>query len=331
MNFLPEGMNIELTTKCPFGCPQCYCSLTGGKELPLGRAKEILDEAAEIGISHVELSGGETMCYSHIYELIEYAASLRIEPSIAVSGWGISDDSVKKLVKAGVSTIYVSLNAPDEKRNKISREGYDYSIRALETLQRQQYPETYINWVMHQRTTDCFPEMLKLAEQFNVKGILIIEPKPNSKGETDFYPSLDQMEQIAKEIKEYKGSVEILIQHCFSGLKILLGKSALLGNKNIGKYKGCTAGTVSLCVNVDGLFSPCRHLDYFEDRNSLADYWNNSPVLNDLRTLRNTKAGKCTGCIYAPFCRPCPSANVKQNNILEFGNEQCPIFYKTPF
>ena len=328
MEFLPEGMNMEVTTKCPFGCPQCYCSLTGGKELPLSRAKEILDEAATMGISHVELSGGETMCYSSIYELIAYAANLGIAPSIAVSGWGITDTSVKKLVQAGIDTIYVSLNAPDETRNKVTREGYVYSIHALEALQKNQFQETYINWVMHRCTADCFVEMIELAEQYGVKGILIIGPKPSSKGDTSFQPSLHQMEQLVKVIKEYTGPVEILVQHCFSELKVLLGKSALLGNTNIGKYKGCTAGTVSMSVNVDGYFSPCRHLDFFENWISLSEYWHSSPILNDLRTLRNKKSGKCSQCYYAPFCRPCPSANVKLHGQLTFKNEQCPVHIK---
>lgn len=326
MNFYPEGMNIEVTTKCPFGCPQCYCSLSGGKELPLPRAKEILDGAREAGISHVELSGGETMCYSHIYELIKYAADLGIVPSIAVSGWGIDDESVKKLVCAGVDTIYVSLNAPDEQRNKITREGYAYSIQALKVLKRNHFPETYINWVMHRDTADSFAEMVYLAEQYNAKGILIIEPKPNSKGELESYPSLTQMEQIAKDIKNYAGPVEIAIQHCFSALKIILGKSALLGNKNIGKYKGCTAGTVSMSVNVDGYFSPCRHLDYFEDWNSLLEYWENSPILHNIRSMKNSKTGRCIRCYYAPFCQPCLSYSNKKNNVLAFGNDHCSIF-----
>ena len=39
------GMNMELTTACPLRCPQCYCSLEGGKHLDLETAMHYLEQA----------------------------------------------------------------------------------------------------------------------------------------------------------------------------------------------------------------------------------------------------------------------------------------------
>ena len=84
--FLPETMNIELTTNCPLHCPQCYCSLTGGKNIDLNIAVHRIQEGAEMGVKEVMLSGGETLCYPHIYELIQAAHTYCENVNIALSG-----------------------------------------------------------------------------------------------------------------------------------------------------------------------------------------------------------------------------------------------------
>ena len=64
-----QCMNIELTTCCPLHCPQCYCTLEGGKHISLDTAREKIDEAAEHGVFVLHLSGGETLCYPWLYDL----------------------------------------------------------------------------------------------------------------------------------------------------------------------------------------------------------------------------------------------------------------------
>ena len=57
-----DTMNIELTTRCPLRCPQCYCTLTGGKNIDLNTAIYWIKEGASLGVKEVMLSGGETLC-----------------------------------------------------------------------------------------------------------------------------------------------------------------------------------------------------------------------------------------------------------------------------
>ena len=58
-----EGINFEVTTRCPLKCPQCYCSLTEGKHLNIAVAKKKIEEAALHGVKVAHVSGGETLCY----------------------------------------------------------------------------------------------------------------------------------------------------------------------------------------------------------------------------------------------------------------------------
>ena len=82
-----ESINLELTTKCPLRCPQCYCTLEGGKDLSRETALRVIREAAELGAKHAELSGGETLCYPWLLDLVAEARKNGIVPNIAISGW----------------------------------------------------------------------------------------------------------------------------------------------------------------------------------------------------------------------------------------------------
>lgn len=323
--FRPEGMNIELTTCCPLRCPQCYCSLEGGIHIPLKTAVRAIEQAASMGVRHVELSGGETLCYPHLYEVIKAASQNGLSPNIAISGWNLSDETLDKLIEAGIEGIFVSLNAPNPEINALTRDGYELAIQALELLQRRDYQDRYINWVMHRSNADLFPEMIALAEQYQVTAISIIAPKPTAAHELKTYPTAEQMYQVADQIKRYKGSVQLFVESCFSPMLALVGRNKFWGNTNRGPYKGCGAGRFSLSVNVYGQFSPCRHLEYFESWDSMEAYWMESPVLQRLRETEEQKQEPCRSCSYGPNCRHCMAYNSKVNHDIYLGSEICPL------
>lgn len=325
-NKIPQlfGMNIELTTACPLRCPQCYCSLEGGKHIPVQNAISRLRQAKALGVKHVELSGGETLCYPHLYELIQAAHDLGIESNIAISGWHFDQNTLNHLIDAGLNHIFVSLNAPTEELNSRSRDGFQYAISALQLLKENHFDEVYINWVMHRDTADYLPEMIELSLKYNAKGIVIIAPKPTSQHELNTLPTKEQMARTVQLIRSNKPGF-LIVESCFSPLLALASETKFLGNLNIGINKGCGAGRRTLSVSVDNLLSPCRHLEYYEQWADIADYWKSSAVLQTIRHLEESKEEPCLSCEYGPYCRHCLAINEKINNRLIFGNNLCPL------
>lgn len=318
------GMNIELTTACPLHCPQCYCSLEGGKHIALETATKYLRQAKELGLKHVELSGGETLCYPHLYELIQEATVLGIQSNIAISGWHFDAEVLEKLQQVGLTHLFVSLNAPTEEMNARSRDGYHYAIAALELLKDSDFSEVYINWVMHRDTADTLPEMIRLAEEYGVKGIMIMTPKPTSKYELNTLPTREQMERTVQLIHSSKPGF-LMVESCFSPLLAMASETKLLGNVNVGIFKGCGAGRTQLSVSVDGWFSPCRHLEMFEQWDTLGEYWCESPTLGKIRRLEEQKQEPCKSCRYSEYCRPCLAVNSKLKGELVIGHDLCSI------
>ena len=327
--FTPTGMNIELTTCCPLHCPQCYCTLEGGKHIPYTVAIKALHDAAKLGVEHVELSGGETLCYPHLIEIVSEAHKLGIKPNVALSGWQFTKQTLSNLVEAGIDGIYISLNAPTKEMNDITRDGFDLAINALEIIKKSNFPRAHINWVMHRQTAEYFPQMLELAKKYNARSIVILMPKPDSKHELKSFPTKEQMVAIAEYIKNNTDeNISIGIESCFSQLLAIYNQNKFWGNLNRGPHKGCGAGIVALNVNVDGLYSPCRHLDFFEKHESMIDYWNNSQTLKLLRELDENPQEPCLHCEFKNNCRHCLAINAKIHNELYIGNEFCPIYEK---
>ena len=325
-----ETINLELTTECPLNCPQCYCPSTVPKYLSLEKAKYWLKEAAENDCQVVALSGGETLCYPYLYDVIEYTNGLNMKCSASFSGVGFSYAVYSRLVKAGISEIHISLNGSCKEINSITRDGFYAAIKALEILKFNKGCRTAINWVMHDNNCDDFPNIVKTAERYGIDYIQIIGFKPDSHNELKSIPSVSQMKNVVQEINNYHGPVTIIVESCYSQLRALLFDKGIWGNYNIGKNKGCIAGNGSVSVNVDGMLCPCRHLRIFEKYTHISDYLEQSPVINIIKQADKTRRYPCSSCQYKSNCRHCLATNLCLNGELYYGDGTCSL-YQTEF
>ena len=323
--FTPTLMNIEITTACPLHCPQCYCSLQGGKHISLEQATHWLNEAGKMGVKHVALSGGESMCYPYINEIIGVAVKNGISPYVATSGVGLTEASLWGMIDAGLSGLYISLNGSTEKINSITRDGYAYAINALRLTKENAWHAVTINWVMHASNVEDFPNIIDIAESYEVENIVIIGFKPDAKHEMKVIPSYSQMQWLLDYLRSRKTPVKIMVEPCYSPFRAFSLDTTLFGNMNIGVNKGCRAGICSFSVNVDGVLTPCRHIDIPEQYESLEDYWTNSPVLNEIRSVYASPSSPCSECKYSKNCRHCLAINYKLHNELQYGYQECPV------
>lgn len=319
----PVQMNLELTTACPLHCPQCYVHLNTGREMPLDTALYWLREAAAAGIKDINLSGGETMCYPHLTELIRECSELGLESNIALSGIYVTEEKLHEFMDAGVTRIFVSINGSTREINEKTRDGYELAINTLELLRDMGWKNTVINWVMHEYNADDFPEMIKLAERYNVWALIVLAFKPDSAHQLSSYPTAEQIRTVARQIREYKGDLLLGAEPCFSQLKTLSMQS-FFGSMNYGVARGCGAGTDGISVTVEGKLTPCRHLEIEEEYEHIMDYWQNSPFLAQLRDVTNHRKAPCKGCRWEKNCLPCMAVGVKLHDELNYGMRECP-------
>ncbi len=321
----PRMMNIELTTCCPLRCPQCYCDLSKGRDIDLAIAKGFIRQARALQMQQINLSGGETLVYPHLFELIECCREYGIRANVALSGYGFDAGVLRQLRSAGVSGIFISLNGSTEAINRQSRDGYALAVQALKTLQQANDSDYLINWVAHRHNVEDFPALVALAESCGVKAVVVMAFKPDSRHELPSLPSREQLLGLADFIKKYPtGSLKIVIESCFSPLRALVGQRFFV-NLNQGIDKGCQAGRDSLSVNVDGKLTPCRHLEIEESFDSIVKYWRQSKTLKRLRTVEQDTRTPCRSCSYERYCLHCMAVSWKMHGELFKGNDFCEL------
>ena len=320
-----DTINLEVTTKCPLRCPQCYVCFENGKDMAVQIAKYWLDEAKRNNCKVVALSGGETLCYPYLYDVIRYAKNNGLSCSASFSGVGFSDDVYQRLVDAGLDEIHISLNGSTREINDLTRDGYDKAIDALGVIRKNKKVAVAVNWVMHCNNCEDFPNLLRIADKNNVDYIQVLGFKPDRNNAIPSLPSARQMIRIRDYINNYHGNTKIVIESCYSQLRALVLDRGIWGNYNRGEAKGCIAGTRAISVSVDGFLSPCRHLKIYEKYETINSYLNDSPTVQAIKKAGEEYIRPCSVCKYRNNCKHCIAINYCLNGKLFFGDCTCPL------
>ena len=89
MTAFPPSLILELTAKCNFSCPFCYCpwheyGCTGPDDMQTHKWKNILDKCASSDVKNITFSGGEALLRKDLAELISYASMIMPETKLGV-------------------------------------------------------------------------------------------------------------------------------------------------------------------------------------------------------------------------------------------------------
>ncbi len=102
---------IQVIRLCNQKCRFCS-NPENMKELPLGRAKKMVDRYRAKGYDGVILTGGEPTLYSGLPELIAYCRRRRVPCRVITNGQRTAEpDYLRGLVEAGLELIHVSVHS----------------------------------------------------------------------------------------------------------------------------------------------------------------------------------------------------------------------------
>ncbi len=168
MKFRPYLLLAELTYRCPLHCPYCSnpVSYPEGTELTTAEWDRVMREAAEMGVLHIGLSGGEPLARTDLTELVKSARAAGLYTNLITSGIGLTPARAAELKDAGLDTAQVSFQA-DEPSLGDSIAGTRAHVRKLEvaeTIRNQRIPLS-VNVVLHRRNIDRLREIITLAEK----------------------------------------------------------------------------------------------------------------------------------------------------------------------
>ena len=315
----PKLLQIEITNRCPLSCPQCYKSPNGERDIDFGTLSKVMENAARCNVRYIMINGGEPLLYHKFADFLHLIKEYNFEASCVTSGIGLTEELLSSIKNSGCYLqLNVSMNGSTEKVNSLSRDGYTHSIKAIELLCKNRFSYG-INWVARNDNIYDLPNLVKLAKSYNAGWVTIVTGKIDFEGRETSNLSQDDYIYLSGYIKQNEDSRFFMVQYCFPFLNSILYK-----NMNVHRNQ-CNAGIYSCCIDSDGKFSPCIHLNYKEDFDSIEEYWSKSEILRKIRNPEFGDFNDCKGCAARDSCRNCFCMDKENSDGLLLGFKKCPI------
>lgn len=134
---LPNLLSLAVNDDCNARCH--HCSFYDGVDDPcrtplsLGQMQRVIRDAQDLGVSVINLVGGEPLLYPDLPELVRSIDKDRSTVLMFTNGWHLAERA-RDLRQAGLDSIYVSLDAADPHRHDQLRQTPGLFARAVAGL-----------------------------------------------------------------------------------------------------------------------------------------------------------------------------------------------------
>ncbi len=174
----PVGVLAELTYRCPLACP--YCSNPLEVELRAGELdtagwQRVFSQAAELGILHAHLSGGEPAARRDLVEIVAHCSKVGLYTNLITSGVGLTRETLGRLADAGLDHVQLSIqDAEAASADKIGgyKGGFARKIDVAKWVHEVGLPLT-INAVIHRANIERAGRMVAFAVELGARRVEI--------------------------------------------------------------------------------------------------------------------------------------------------------------
>jgi PqqA peptide cyclase len=285
----PLALLAELTHRCPLSCPYCSNPLElARKEAELSTAEwaRAFRQAAELGVLHLHLSGGEPASRSDLVELVVAAREAGLYTNLITSGIGLTEKRLRALDAAGLDHVQLSLQGTDAAMaDRIGgyRGGFERKMQVARWIGDIGFPLT-LNAVLHRQNLEQLPRALEMAVEMGARRIEVAIVQFHGwamLNRAALMPTKAQAEEAKRLVGEAR-----------ERLKGRLVIDFVPADYHEDVPKSCMGGWGSTGLNIapDGTVLPCHaaqtipHLTFENVRDrSLAEIWYDSPAFNAYR------------------------------------------------
>lgn len=290
---LPCSLIVLPTMRCFTNCLYCYADRKGmqkAEEFDLQLYKRLLDEAKECGIETIDISGGDLFCRDDAFDLIHCTLEKGMYLTIPTK-YPLSRDQVNQLVKMGLSTIQISIDAllPDIIDKLVATPRYGKKIlKTLDYLGEAGIrirTNTVLTPYNIKDATNLARYLAKMPYTFGCKFTPYERSLYNHR--SDLFCSLNDLKEFKRELDQIKSE----FPHKFLSLSRTYS-DPYEGNKDerssaFWKRPACTANQRTAIVLPNGKITICEEL-YFHKyfivgdlrKQSLIEAWNSQKALN---------------------------------------------------
>jgi len=283
------AMLAEITHRCPLACPYCSNPLqlkAASEELETHEWADIFKQAAELGVLHLHLSGGEPASRRDIVELVAAATHADLYTNLITSGIGINEKRLDAMVEAGLQHIQLSIQGVDEKTADLVggyKGGYKRKLQLAEWINKREIPLT-VNAVCHRTNMASIPEMIDLALALGAGRLEVATVQFHGwaiENRTQLMPTREQVETTTRLVEASRKRLEgkLVIDYVPADYYATYPKACLGGWGRIGINIDPT-GRVLPCHAAESI--PMLEFDNVRDK-SLRDIWYYSSSFNAFR------------------------------------------------
>lgn len=312
----PLNLIAELTYRCPLQCPYCSNPLAFRERREALSAADwgrVFEEAADLGVVHVGLTGGEPSTRTDLPEIVERAVSADLYPHLVTAGLPLTPDGLSELADLGLRSVQVSIqDATAEDSDRIAgTRSFEAKLALCERTRELDLALT-LNCVLHRENLDGIGDVIALAERLGADRLELANTQYHGwalLNRAALMPTAAQLEEASRVVKRAQARL------AGSGPNMLF----VLPDYFSDRPKPCMGGWGRLAMVVDptGRVLPCHeageipNLEFWGVQDhDVASCWNDSPGMNAYR-----------GTQWMPD--PCRSCEFRE---IDFGGCRCQAF-----
>jgi len=308
--FVPLILSWNVTRECNLNCSHCYINATDRKlenELTTEEGKRLIDQICEVSKPLLVLSGGEPLLRPDVYELIEYGSSKGLKMGLGSNGSLIDDTVAKKLKKAGITTVSISIDSHiaaqhDDFRGVIG--SWEKAVNAIKVL-RANNILVQVNTTLTHDNYDQIDDIMSFSENIGVENFHLFFLVPTGRGIKidDISPQKYENMITNTFAKVSKHRLNVRPSCAPQFMRIAQG----MGLDMRQWIRGCIAGMYYCRIYSNGDITPCPYLPVKVGNvreESFKEIWKNADMFKALRDT-STLTGKCGECDYKTLCGGC--------------------------
>lgn len=323
---IPVDVSIELTHHCNFRCQHCYIpDFQAPDLLSTERLLSLLEELVDAGTLFLTLTGGELFLRPDWFTVARRARELGFALRLFSNGTLI-DDAVADEIAALPAAVEISLYSMDEATfEEITqrRGSFHKTLRGIERL-RERRVEVLLKTPMMTHNVGHLDAIAAYAEC--VGAGFQASPTIMARKDGDLTPLGVRVPQ------------EELMPH-FGGPHLGCHVPPEAGQRNTaedaGEHEGplCAAANRYCNITSSGDVMACNILPgsggNVRER-AFRDVWENSPWLNEVRSIRRSKLHTCKSCSRLSYCGRCHAQALAEDGDLygpsSYAQERAEIF-----
>lgn len=326
-----DSLGALITNACNLRC--AYCCLDSGNSME-GELDEklwinVFQQARQLGVFRLNISGGEPLLHNDFYKIVEYIASVPTFNANLNTNGAILPDGCENILAEAFTTIQVSIDDAVAEKHNTSRGCVDCFGKSIRTIRRlvDCGVETNVGFLLNSRNLSAVDGVVDLCERIgvNVLNIGFINSVGRAKTNSSACPITPQsLQKDGLLDRMYRKFCEVMDRD--TNVKILLPFPVKSDNTASLRDKQYVCGGDDIqfvSVMADGVVMPCDILPahIFGCGNvktqPLIDIWT-SDKMKAFKLMNPMRLPACSNCFHFPVCGgPCLARAFQTGGTLE--------------